>query len=168
MEIKISGAKLIIVKKSLFASLRTVYGIGKVRAKKLLAFLKSHPTSKKFKLDLVAVSNNLDVQKLFKAITICSQLKAEVFSNLERKSLIKCYSATRILQNLPARGQRTHTNAGTPNRLNQILKLNQERGQQLIQENKRWELRWNNRSEEIATATKKMSKRAIRREKHKK
>lgn len=165
MEIKISGATIKIIPRSLLASLRTIYGVGRVRAKKLSDFLLNHPNRGKSKINLVSISNNLEVQKLFKAIIVCQQLKAEVFSNLERKSLIKCYKAKRILQNLPSRGQRTHTNSGTPNKINHLIKLNAEKGQQLINENRKWELRWNNRSEELPNAGKKLSKRAIRKAK---
>lgn len=165
MEIKISGATIRIIPRSLLASLRTIYGVGRVRAKKLSDFLLNHPNRGKSKTNLVSISNNLDVQKLFKAVTICSQLKAEVFSDLERKANIKCYKAKRILQNLPSRGQRTHANAGTQNRLNQLVKLNAEKATQLISENRKWELRWNNRSEELPNAGKNMSKRAQRKAK---
>ena len=145
--IQISGTNLII-KKNRSATLRSVYGIGRARARKISDLLLNNPNKRNFKEDLIKISQDPWVQKLFKSFEADSQLKLSVFNNLERKALIKCHSGIRILQNLPSHGQRTHTNSGTPKRNNPFLKLgvNASYANELIISNKKWELAWNNRS----------------------
>ena len=145
--IQISGSTLII-KKNRSATLRSVYGIGRVRAKKISDLLLNNPKNPQFKRDLIKISQDPWVQKLFKSFEADNQLKMSIFSNLEAKATIKCYSGIRILQNLPSKGQRTHTNSGTPKRNNPFLKLgvNDVYALELIESNKKTELAWNNRS----------------------
>jgi small subunit ribosomal protein S13 len=91
-------------------ALTAVYGIGRSRAMTILAELKIdaalHPT------DLSTDQENAIREKI-EAFTIEGELRREVSSHIKRLKDIKSYRGSRHAKRLPARGQRTKTNART-------------------------------------------------------
>jgi small subunit ribosomal protein S13 len=85
--------------------LTSVYGIGRSRARAILADLKIKPMSKP--ADLSTTLENTLREKI-EAFTIEGELRRETGSNIKRLKDIKSYA-----KRLPARGQRTKTNART-------------------------------------------------------
>lgn len=96
------------------ATFRSIYGVGHTRANKLDALMLHHPSDKEFSVDLVALSHRPLYRKMFTNMMVSHRLKLSVFHRLQRLSTNGCYKAVRFFQNLPAHGQRTHANAGTP------------------------------------------------------
>ncbi|MFH1541357.1 MAG: 30S ribosomal protein S13 [Elusimicrobiota bacterium] len=88
-----------------------IYGIGRVLAKEILDEAKIDP-SKKVK-DLTEI----EVGKLAGIISsdykVEGDLRREIVSNIKRLQEIGTYRGSRHRRNLPARGQRTKTNART-------------------------------------------------------
>lgn len=96
--------------KHLEYSLTAVYGIGHSRAISILKELKID-TFKKV-TDLNTEEENAIREKV-EAFTIEGELKREVSGNIKRLKDIQAYRGTRHAKRLPARGQRTKTNART-------------------------------------------------------
>ncbi|MFZ2252896.1 MAG: 30S ribosomal protein S13 [Minisyncoccia bacterium] len=96
--------------KHLEYSLTAVYGIGHSRAISILKELKID-TFKKVP-DLTTDEENAIREKV-EAFTIEGELKREVSGNIKRLKDIQAYRGTRHAKRLPARGQRTKTNART-------------------------------------------------------
>ena len=96
--------------KSIYVSLRKIYGLGKYKVIVLCKIIGLSPNMKTKKLSpkklkkLIKVVNSLN-------ITITSELKKQLSLNLKNLIEIKCYRGLRKLRGLPVRGQRTHTNA---------------------------------------------------------
>lgn len=101
----------------------TLYGIGKIKALKLNAFLLHHPNQHKFSMDFDTLLRHPVGQNLFSKIMLDKRIRLLVAGNLRRKILMFCYQAYRLFQKLPTKGQRTRTNAGTPSHLNPYLSL---------------------------------------------
>ena len=104
------------VKKSIYTSLRNIYGLGKYKINFLCKTIGLSPNMKTEKLSseklkkLVKVVNSLN-------IIITSELKKQLSLNLKTLISIKCYRGLRKLKRLPVRGQRTHTNAKTSRKI---------------------------------------------------
>ncbi len=96
--------------KHLEYSLTAVYGIGHSRAISILKELKID-TNKKV-TDLTTEEENAIREKV-ESFTIEGELKREVSGNIKRIKYIQSYRGTRHAKRLPARGQRTKTNART-------------------------------------------------------
>ena len=96
--------------KQLAYGLTAVYGIGLSRAKKILAPHKINETVKP--TDLNTEQENL-IRESVEAFTIEGELKREVSANIKRLKDIQSYRGSRHTKRLPARGQRTKTNART-------------------------------------------------------
>ncbi len=96
--------------KQLAYGLTAVYGIGLSRAKKILASHKINETVKP--TDLNTEQENL-IRESVEAFTIEGELKREVSANIKRLKDIQSYRGSRHTKRLPARGQRTKTNART-------------------------------------------------------
>lgn len=96
--------------KQLAYGLTAVYGIGLSRAKKILASHKITETVKP--TDLTTEQENL-IRESVEAFTIEGELKREVSANIKRLKDIQSYRGSRHTKRLPARGQRTKTNART-------------------------------------------------------
>ena len=96
--------------KHLEFGLTAVFGIGRTRAKEILSELgiKEHtkPT------DLSTQEENAIREKV-ESFTIEGELKREVSANVKRLKDIQSYRGSRHAKRLPARGQRTKTNART-------------------------------------------------------
>ena len=96
--------------KHLEYSLTAVYGIGHSRAISILKELKID-TQRKV-TDLTTEEENAIREKV-ESFTIEGELKREVSGNIKRLKDIQAYRGTRHAKRLPARGQRTKTNART-------------------------------------------------------
>lgn len=96
--------------KQLAYGLTAVYGIGLSRAKEILTSHKIEPTIKP--TDLNTDQENL-IRESVEAFTIEGELKREVSANIKRLKDIQSYRGSRHAKRLPARGQRTKTNART-------------------------------------------------------
>ncbi len=96
--------------KHLEYGLTAVYGIGTSRAKAILSDLKIDP--KKHAKDLTTAEENAIREKI-ESFTIEGELRRLVTSNIKRLKDIQAYRGSRHQKRLPARGQRTKTNART-------------------------------------------------------
>jgi small subunit ribosomal protein S13 len=90
--------------------LTSVYGIGRSRARTILNELSIKPFTKPEDLD-TKTENAL--RERIEAFRIEGELRREVGSNIKRLKDIKSYRGSRHTKRLPARGQRTKTNART-------------------------------------------------------
>ncbi|MDD3239259.1 MAG: 30S ribosomal protein S13 [Lachnospira sp.] len=90
-----------------------VYGIGRVRAAKLLEVAEVNPDTR------VKDLTDEEVTRIAKAIEADSEhlvegdLRREVAMNIKRLKEIGCYRGIRHRKGLPCRGQKTKTNART-------------------------------------------------------
>jgi len=96
--------------KQLGFGLTTVYGIGRAQANKLLTELKIDVMSKP--ADLTTEQENAIREKV-EANVIEGELRRKIDSDIKRLKDIKSYRGDRHAKRLPARGQRTKTNART-------------------------------------------------------
>lgn len=96
--------------KRLEYALTAVHGIGRSRALDILAELKIEAARRA--PDLSTEEENAIREKV-EAFTIEGELKREVGNNVKRLKDIKAYRGMRHAKRLPARGQRTKTNART-------------------------------------------------------
>ncbi len=96
--------------KQMAYALTAVYGIGLSRAKEILKSHNIDPTTKP--TDLTTEQENL-IRESVEAFTIEGELKRAVAANVKRLKDIGSYRGSRHQKRLPARGQRTKTNART-------------------------------------------------------
>lgn len=96
--------------KQLSFGLTSVYGIGRTRAKSILAELKIDEFAKP--ADLSPELEN-SVREKVEAFTIEGELRRKISSDIKRLKDIQSYRGSRHQKRLPARGQRTKTNART-------------------------------------------------------
>ncbi len=96
--------------KQLKFSLTAVYGIGTSRAVSLLKELNIDPLKK---VPELTTDEENAIREKVESFTIEGELKREVASNIKRLKDIQAYRGTRHAKHLPARGQRTKTNART-------------------------------------------------------
>ena len=96
--------------KQLAYALTAVYGIGLSRATSILEELSIEPTKKP--TDLSTEQEN-SIREKIEAFTIEGELKREISGNIKRLKDIDSYRGGRHAKRLPARGQRTKTNART-------------------------------------------------------
>ena len=90
--------------------LTALFGVGRPRAHKILDQAKV-PYGKKSK-DLTADEENA-IRSIVEGFKIEADLKREVSANIKRLKDIQSYRGSRHAKRLPARGQRTKTNART-------------------------------------------------------
>ncbi|MEI8061723.1 MAG: 30S ribosomal protein S13 [bacterium] len=90
--------------------LTALYGIGRSRAHKILT--QAGVDFAKRPKDLSADEES-KIKTLIEDLTLEADLKREVGSNIKRLKDIKSYRGSRHARRLPARGQRTKTNART-------------------------------------------------------
>jgi small subunit ribosomal protein S13 len=92
-------------------ALTYIYGIGRTRAKQIVAATGVNPDRRTQDLD------DDDVARLRRQIEgnykVEGALRTETSMNIKRLMDIGCYRGTRHRKKLPVRGQRTHTNART-------------------------------------------------------
>ena len=96
--------------KHLEFGLTAVYGIGRARAKAILDELKISEFTKP--TDLSTEQENAIREKI-ESFTIEGELKREVSGHVKRLQHTGSYRGSRHAKRLPARGQRTKTNART-------------------------------------------------------
>lgn len=96
--------------KRLEIALTAVYGVGRPRAKKILASVKIDEGKKP--KDLSPAEENA-IREAVEAFRIEGELRREVSGNIKRLKDIGSYRGSRHAKKLPARGQRTKTNART-------------------------------------------------------
>lgn len=96
--------------KQLVFGLTSVYGVGRSRAKEILAEVKVAETTKP--ADLSTEEENAIREKV-ESFTIEGELRRDVSANIKRLKDIKAYRGMRHAKRLPARGQRSKTNART-------------------------------------------------------
>lgn len=99
--------------KRIDAALQYIYGVGETRSKdvitKLNGMVKPETRVKDLTEEQVGLINNL----LTKDFKIEGELRREIQANMQRLTEIGSYRGHRHRRNLPARGQRTKTNART-------------------------------------------------------
>ncbi len=96
--------------KHLEFGLTAVYGVGRSRALSILSELNIDPI--KTVADLTTEEENAIREKV-ESFRIEGELKREISSNIKRLKDIQSYRGSRHAKKLPARGQRTKTNART-------------------------------------------------------
>ena len=96
--------------KQLAFGLTSIHGIGRTRAKQILAELKIEDTQKPTELD---TEQENAIREKVEAFTIEGELKREVSGHIKRLKDISSYRGSRHAKRLPCRGQRTKTNART-------------------------------------------------------
>ncbi len=96
--------------KQIAYALTAVYGIGLSRAKKILTELNIDETLKPTAL---TTEQENAVREKVESFRIEGDLKREVSANIKRLKDIQSYRGSRHAKRLPARGQRTKTNART-------------------------------------------------------
>lgn len=96
--------------KQLAFGLTSIFGIGPTRAKTILSELKIPLTTKPTELN---TDQENAIREKVESYTIEGELKREVSANIKRLKDIKSYRGSRHAKRLPARGQRTKTNART-------------------------------------------------------
>ena len=92
-------------------ALQYIYGIGEFRAREILAKAKIDPSVRANKLTEDEVSRIAGF--IEQNYPVEGQLRRQVSQAIQRLKDIRCYRGLRHLKNLPARGQRTRTNART-------------------------------------------------------
>jgi small subunit ribosomal protein S13 len=96
--------------KQLAYALTAVYGIGLSRSKDILAGLSIDVTKKATDL---TTDEESAIREKIESFTIEGELKRQVAGNIKRLKDIGSYRGSRHSKRLPARGQRTKTNART-------------------------------------------------------
>ena len=97
--------------KRIEVSLTYIYGIGRVRAKRILEATGIDLTTRTHQLTDEDVSRlRREIESNFK---VEGALRSEISMNITRLMDIGCYRGLRHRRGLPVRGQRTHTNART-------------------------------------------------------
>ncbi len=106
---RISGITIPDEKQMAYA-LTAVYGIGLSRAKTILKDLNIDPTIKPTGL---STDQENAIREKVESFRIEGDLKREIAANIKRLKDISSYRGSRHAKRLPARGQRTKTNART-------------------------------------------------------
>jgi len=97
--------------KRIDVALQYIYGIGENTARKIIAVTGVDAATRVKDLSETAVNSVRDaVEKVYK---VEGELKREVLGNIKRLKEIGSYRGTRLIRNLPVRGQRTKTNTRT-------------------------------------------------------
>ena len=97
--------------KRIEVSLRYIFGIGPTNSRKILEVC-GVDVNKRAK-DLNEDELSRIAAEIDKNYTVEGQLRRQVSQNIARMKEIRCYRGLRHLKGLPARGQRTRTNART-------------------------------------------------------
>lgn len=92
-------------------ALTYIYGIGRTTARKILEETGLDPNAKSDQLTEVEVAKIREV--IDRQFKVEGDLRREINMNIKRLMDLGCYRGLRHRRGLPARGQRTHTNART-------------------------------------------------------
>ena len=98
--------------KRIEASLTYIYGVGPSTAKRILEQTNIDPNLRANKLSAQQINEIIQAIANGK-VAVEGDLRREVQGNLKRLQAINCYRGIRHRRGLPARGQRTSTNART-------------------------------------------------------
>lgn len=98
------------VKKRAEIGLTYIHGIGKTTANKILA---EAQVDKNTKIQDLSEEDVQKIRTIVTAMTVEGDLRREVSMSIKRLVDLGCYRGLRHRRNLPARGQRTKTNART-------------------------------------------------------
>jgi small subunit ribosomal protein S13 len=109
---RIAGVDLPLNKQIIIA-LQYIYGIGPTTAREIIEKLKGQVLPYTKVKDLTGSQVGLISSIIQKEYKVEGELKREISQNIHRYSEISCYRGMRHRRNLPARGQRTRTNART-------------------------------------------------------
>ena len=96
--------------KQIAYGLTAVFGIGLSRAKTILSELEIDPTTKPTTL---STDQENAIREKVESFRIEGDLQRDISSNIKRLKDISSYRGSRHAKRLPARGQRTKTNART-------------------------------------------------------
>ena len=96
--------------KHLSIALTTIYGVGRVRAKEVLA--KTGVAENARAKDL-SPEKEQAIRTLVESFAIEGDLRREISGNIKRLKDVKAYRGLRHMKGLPTRGQRTKTNSRT-------------------------------------------------------
>ena len=91
-------------------ALTAIFGIGRPRAQEILE--RAQVAYGKRAKELSTAEEN-ELRKIVEGHKLEGELRREISGNIKRLKDIKCYRGTRHARKLPARGQRTKTNART-------------------------------------------------------
>jgi small subunit ribosomal protein S13 len=107
--------------KSLYTSLRCVFGIGNSNS---IIICKKLGFSKNFKVSELTEEHKFNIIKLIEGSKFLINSDLKLFLNNKQKKIvnIKSYKGLRKLKGFPVRGQRTKSNAKTAKKIN--IKLN--------------------------------------------
>lgn len=105
--------------KSVFAAVRSIYGIGKSRASLICKKLGFSSNFKCGDLSKEQINKLIYIIESFK-FDLASSLKVKESINFDRLLAIRSYRGIRKNQGFPVRGQRTRSNASTADRLKPI------------------------------------------------
>ncbi len=97
--------------KHIVVALTYIYGIGRTRAREILAKAGIEPTTLSDKLTEAEVVKIRDI--IEREYKVEGDLRRIVTQNIKRLMDLGCYRGLRHRKGLPVRGQRTHTNART-------------------------------------------------------
>lgn len=98
-------------KKRIEVALTSIYGIGLATSKRILNVVKIDPN---MKAELINDQQAAKIRdEIEKTIKVEGDLRKEIQLNIKRLTDLGAYRGLRHRQNLPVRGQRTHTNART-------------------------------------------------------
>ena len=98
-------------RKRMEIALTYIYGIGRTRALELLEKAGIDPSTSSDELTELEIRQIRDI--LEQEYQVEGELRAQVRANIKRLKDLGCYRGLRHRRNLPARGQRTRTNART-------------------------------------------------------
>lgn len=107
--------------KQLWMALRKVYGIGESRAKTMCFSIGATPYVKAGDLRPHHLSQLYNYVESY--YVVGQELKNTTRANIQRLVDVRCYRGLRHAENLPVRGQRSHTNARTQKKLNRARML---------------------------------------------
>lgn len=91
-------------------ALTYIYGIGRSNVYEVLRIAQVEPSKR---IKTLSEEEQKRIQKALETYKIEGDLKAEIIANIKRLKEIGSYRGTRHTRNLPARGQRTRSNART-------------------------------------------------------
>ncbi|HMS22448.1 MAG TPA: 30S ribosomal protein S13 [Candidatus Levybacteria bacterium] len=91
-------------------ALTYIYGVGRSNVKEILVKAKIEPDRR---INTLSEEELTQIQKALDSIKIEGDLRGEIFEDIKRLKNISSYRGLRHARNLPARGQRTRSNART-------------------------------------------------------
>jgi small subunit ribosomal protein S13 len=91
-------------------ALQAIFGVGRARAQAICAAAR---INKSYKIKDLSESDMERLREQVAKFTVEGDLRREVSMNIKRLMDLGCYRGTRHRKGLPARGQRTRTNART-------------------------------------------------------